>query len=194
MRRVFAGCYDIPGLSFETPPTILDIGANVGASTLWFGTRWPGCTVQAYEPHPGHAASFIENLRESGVNATLHPVAVVGPNWPAGKLMLFEGAHGPRERSLYQLGSQQSNGVSVDTMPARELPPADILKVDTEGCEVEITFEYQHLAGVKAVLLECHRKRDYPLLVERMRQNGLRLIRDDSRHGEWIGEVIFLRS
>jgi len=27
-----------------------------------------------------------------------------------------------------------------------------------------------------------------------MRQNGLRPIRDDSRHGEWIGEVIFLRS
>ena len=43
-------------------PLIIDLGANVGASPLWFGSRFPECRVVAVEPDASNVTMCRENL------------------------------------------------------------------------------------------------------------------------------------
>ncbi len=58
---VLNGSYDVP---FNPPiaPTILDLGANIGAFTRWAAERWPRCTIHCYEPHPANFALLTETV------------------------------------------------------------------------------------------------------------------------------------
>jgi len=194
LRRVLLGSYDIPGLHFATPPTILDIGAHAGAATTFFLRRWPGCSIHAYEPHPEAVRWFQENTRDSGWSVSLHTRAVVGAEWPDSRALLLDGLRGPWHRSLYQLGAQLTTGVQVDVVRAAALPEAQVLKVSTNGCELAILDSYPFVMRLRAVLARCARKADHAAIVERLRPSGLSLARDDSRQGEMPGEMVFVRS
>ena len=193
VQRVFAGCYDAPALSFGTPPSILDIGAHAGAATKFFLRRWPGCSVHAYEPHPDAARWFQENHKDKGWSVSLRTVAVVGANWPDAKAKLFDGLRAPWDRSLYQLSAQLTTGIDVEIQRASALPEADILKVATNGCEVDILDSYPYVTRLSAVMLRCSRESDRPQIIDRMRQSGLALVRTETEKAEVPFEMIFLR-
>lgn len=186
---VLAGSYDVPGLVLDKP-VILDIGCHVGSATVRFAHVYPGATIHAFEPSPENAA--IARLNVAGL-ATLHEVAVVGPGHPE-YLTLHEGKNNTGQRSIYQLGEQQNVGVQVKTMLANDLPPCDIFKIDTEGCELEILRSYLHIDGVKAILLEWHSQADYRKLLELIPALGFDLVRDDAK-GQWISDrnLVFVR-
>jgi FkbM family methyltransferase len=187
---VLRGSYDVPGLTFEKPPTILDIGGHVGSATVRFAHIYPGATIHTYEPSPENASFARTNVE--GL-ATLHEVAVVGPGHPE-VLTLHEGKSNTGQRSIYVLGEQQAVGVQVKTMIASDLPPCNILKIDSEGCELEVLRSYKHLAGVKALLLEWHSLADYQELLRWIPTLGFDLVRDDAK-GQWIADrnLIFVR-
>src|SRR5271155_4416630 len=135
LQTILSGYYDIPELEFAVPPHGLDIGANVGASTLWLSKRWPGATIDAYEPHPTSAEALRTNV-ESIPNVRVHALAVVGSKWPVdAPVPLYAGPGTPPTRSLYQRGERRMTGATVATVKPPTLPPATILRVDTEGCE-----------------------------------------------------------
>ena len=46
--------------------------------------------------------------------------------------------------------------LDVPTIDAGRFGPCDVLKVDTEGSEVEILEGYRHLNDVKVLLVESH--------------------------------------
>jgi FkbM family methyltransferase len=187
---VLRGSYDVPGLVFDKPPTILDIGGHVGSATVRFAHVYPGATIHTYEPSPENASFARTNV--AGL-ATLHEVAVVGPGHPD-VLTLHEGKNNTGQRSIYVMGEQQAVGVQVKTMVASDLPPCDILKCDSEGCELEVLRAYRHLPGVKAILLEWHSLKDYEELLRWVPTLGFDLVRDDAK-GQWIADrnLIFVR-
>jgi hypothetical protein len=47
----------------------------------------------------------------------------------------------------------------VECVAARELPPSDLVKVDTEGCELEIVRNL-NLERTRAIFLEHHSRAD----------------------------------
>ncbi len=190
LAHVLDGSYDIAGLKFDEPPTVIDLGANVGAFSIFISDRFPGARIYAFEPSPESAALCRQNVR--GI-AQLTECAVVGVDGPS-EVMLYEGQSNTGQRSIYQLGEQQGHGVMVPTMRARDLPPCDIFKADTEGCEVELLRDYPHLDGVTAVMVEWHRIEDYHLLLEWLPSIGFELVRDDAK-GQWLSDrnLIFRR-
>lgn len=194
LERVLEGAYDVPGLSFERPPVILDIGANVGAATLWALGRFPGCSVVAFEPNLESANSFGENLTLASPfeaqRVRLLRSAVVGLE--LGVRKLYAGKDGPGQASLYRLGEQRDDFVLVPTFAARNLPPADFLKVDTEGCEVEILLQYAPIGGVAAIALEWHRARDRFFLRDWLEEQGFELLREEV-HSTTRGDQIWKR-
>lgn len=174
--------YDIPGLEFDEPPVILDIGACIGAFAVWAEERWPGASVLCYEPHPDNLKLLHQNVKAwqvvrcavgaksgtatlfAGRNSACHSLSVDGPGVIEGK----RGGHtcmGNRDTSVPVLG-------------AHLLPPCDILKVDTEGSEVDILQNYPHLAKCQAVVLEWHSKKDREQLCRIMADVGF----------VWLGE------
>lgn len=163
---VLAGCYNVPLVAkVGEPLTILDIGANIGAFLRWAVARWPGCTVHCYEPHPGNFAMLEKTRAEldgdkEKINVALHPVGVSDR---MDRIALHLGRDNCGEHSVKDIGEQTAETVMVELIDAANLPKADVLKIDTEGCEVEILSRLAHfnrIEGFAAVMLEYHSEAD----------------------------------
>lgn len=160
--KIANGEYDIPGLEFAEPPRVLDIGANVGAFAAWASERWPGAKVRCYEPNPVAFGYLRHNVPTDDPGALQNAgVLDLGPGETMQRTLYF-GKNNLGEASIHDLGEQQVDGVPCTFVSARDLPVCDVLKVDTEGCEVEILRAYIAECGRSpgVVLLEFHFARD----------------------------------
>jgi FkbM family methyltransferase len=139
---------------------VLDIGANAGAFSIWAAHRWPGSTIDAYEPGPGTFQLLQANTRFYPM-VRCHNVAV----YPSeGKDLAFTSRYtGDGEAGVVEViseifGQGNSDGREFFQVPAlhpRELPPADVIKIDTEGAEAKI-LEYANLSNASLLLIEYH--------------------------------------
>ena len=169
-RKVLEGEYDIPELKLEAP-VILDIGANVGAFAVWAKSRWPGATIHCYEPNE----KSFELLEGNADFAVLNNVAV----WShSGTKFLFNGYSNPGEASLFHDWRNQDEGSEVICISADLLPPADVLKIDTEGAESIILKGYKYIDGVQAVMLEWHSLYDRYHLGSMLMDHGFGCVTD----------------
>ena len=155
LKKVFEGEYDIPVNTTKSVPgmRILDVGANCGAFTLWAYHRWPLCKIESYEPHPESFKLLKENT-DTLWCVGKHNVAVGNP----GVKILYNGVNNLGEATLKEAsGGASFTGQHVNVISPLEMPIADILKMDTEGCEVEI-LEPLIDAGreFRAVMFEYH--------------------------------------
>jgi FkbM family methyltransferase len=156
VARVFGS--DAHGGEYESgvelvKPRVLDIGANLGAFSIWAARRWPGCGITAWEPHPDTFRMLCKNVgpwpvtdcRMQAVSAREEP-----------RVYLYDGAHNCGEASLLKGSEQAESGRAVDNCHASKLPPCDVLKIDAEGVELEVLRHYPHMRTCKLVLLEAH--------------------------------------
>ena len=150
VQKVLVGEYDIPYR--HSAPVILDIGANVGSFAAWALKRWPGCFVHCYEPLPDNFALLKRNLGEfEGRSVSLHNFAVGDPSLTR----LYLGRNNCGEASFYDIGEQTTDTVEVETRAPSVLPKAQIVKIDTEGSEVDILARMASL-DFDAIMLEYH--------------------------------------
>jgi FkbM family methyltransferase len=160
IEKIFQGEYLPPVPGFFTECTVLDVGANVGAFSFWLlrkmaNQNWCNPTVHCYEPMSKNFEELKVNLG-SEARVTLHNVAV---GTEAGKRTLFMGKNNPGECSLFKGDEQLADQTQeVEVINAATLPKADILKLDTEGAEVEILGGYVRDAGNRPtwILMEFH--------------------------------------
>lgn len=148
--EVFSGQYALPAAATVSgTPSVLDIGANCGAFTLWARMMWPGCRVMAYEPQPILFAHLKHNLR--GIPDTrAYNFAVGDPALP----FLFAGQHSRLCSGQYQIGEQTADTIAVAVIEPEKLAPADIVKIDTEGAEGYIVERLPFTPA--ALILEWH--------------------------------------
>jgi FkbM family methyltransferase len=142
---------------------ILDVGANIGAASVRFAVAFPKAHVYSFEPAP---ASFELLQKNAAPHANITP-SNIG--------FYSETKVGNLYRSHFDtvtasLGKSILNGDSFDTVqlvnPAQwmrlnSIPHIDILKIDTEGCEVQIlTSLKEFIPRIKVVYVEYHSERD----------------------------------
>lgn len=179
VEKVIRGEYDLPVI-FDQPPVVLDVGANVGAFSLWALSRWPGCKIHAYEPLEFNLGMLKRNLagRE---NVEIHPVAVAdGPEFQP----LYRGPSNCGENSLIlHPWLDRKNSEMVKVVCGATLPQANVLKVDTEGSELPIIFSYlrRKLLPV-AIMLEWHSLSDRYQIGSRLVEYGYELHDDVRTH------------
>ena len=152
--EIFRGEYE-PYCNFEQPPTILDIGGNVGMFSVWVLDRFPGCKITSYEPMPGNLEYLRKNVEGRGVTVIGKAVSSAAPE----PVKMFGSPVNCGCCSMYDLGQQDtSKTIEVPTIHPRDLPDCQILKIDTEGCELDILLHYPHRPLV--VMLEYHSDSD----------------------------------
>ena len=163
--------YDLQSLPKMLEPRVLDIGANVGTFAIACCHLWPSARVMSFEPHPETFRLLRGNV--AGMAVEVHNQAILG--WDRSlPVMLHEGKRNRLCCGVLDVGDQDmSRGIIVTTMLAAELPPCDVLKVDTEGCEVEILEGYRHLGASKVLLVEIHGATSDSLLSEGQRVGSL---------------------
>lgn len=134
-------------------PRILDCGANVGVSCLYFYRQFPTARITAFEPDPKVFLYLQSNLRTAGCdNIELIPKGV----WSSETNLRFqsEGANAGRI-----CGGEGSNVIEIATVRLREFlnEPVDMLKMDVEGAETEVLADSaSHLKNVKNIFVEYH--------------------------------------
>ena len=153
-------CYELP--IGDRPSWIIDAGANVGYSTLWFAWRYPTARVIAIEPNAGNVELLERNV------ASASTVTVI-----AGALMDFDGpaavvdpGRGPDAYRVQRFDRSWSGGeviaearcVSVDTLRRDySIDRIDLLKLDIEGAEFDVlSASDTWMNAVEAVVVELH--------------------------------------
>jgi len=166
----------------RTPRVVIDIGANIGAFALRAHRQWPGARIIAYEPLPSNVARLRANL---GVWAEIVPAAVRATS---GTQSIFLG-------DLFVTGGftkgvrQREDQIAVDCVAAKDLPGCDLLKIDTEGSEVEILSNI-NLDRINTILVEFHSRKDADTIRRRL-SSSFDCISGQS--GEEVGTLILER-
>jgi FkbM family methyltransferase len=154
----YASMRDIP-----SPQLILDLGANVGYSSVYFLSCYPTATILAVEPDPGNFEQCRRNLAPFGDRARV----VLGAVWSKRtKLKISRGIFGDGREWANQVCECNGNEDEA-TVDAWDVPSLlqlaggkqiDLLKVDIERSELEVFSDSctSWLPKVRNISIELH--------------------------------------
>lgn len=164
------------------PKSILDIGANIGAFAQRAHSRWPDARIICCEPMPFNVVHLRRNAPDGAriISAAVREHSgideiFVGDSFVTG--------------GFVQFGRQTQNKILVECIAANELPSCELVKIDTEGCEVEI-LNGLALHDTRALLLEHHSRADAET-IKGMLSADFAMANQDS--GDPIATMIFVR-
>jgi FkbM family methyltransferase len=144
------------------PRIIIDAGANVGLSTLFFLRTYPRAHVIALEPDPANYDVAVKNLRDFTTRCTLLRAALwSGP----GEVAVRRGTFGDGRQWATQV-SPEVDGAPLrvpaysvrDLMTQFHLTSIDLLKIDIEGAEEAVfgSGDVSFLDHVRCIAVELH--------------------------------------
>jgi FkbM family methyltransferase len=125
------------------PPTILDLGANVGCASAWFAAHFEGASITCVEPDPRN----LSLLRRAAADNAWRVVEAAGA--AADGTLRFD-ADGSSMARARPDGGVEVRAVDVFAL-AGDIRP-DLVKIDVEGGEWELLAD-PRLAGLAAVAL-----------------------------------------
>jgi FkbM family methyltransferase len=147
--------------------TVVDVGANIGAASVYFAMAYPDAQVYALEP----GSSPLSLLRQNVMSLPNVKVFPFGLHSSEKTLTLFHGKSDSVESSLSSSSRTGSTNEQIRLMGAyqflseRGIDKIDVLKIDTEGCEVPILRSLEtYLPEVKVLYVEYHSERDRRLI------------------------------
>lgn len=161
IREVFMDeAYRLPK-SF-VPKTVLDVGANIGLTSLYYLTHYPVSQLVAVEPEPSNLRLLYKNLEP--YITTGRAVVVSAAAASTNGVSRFAVSRSSNLGHIDSEGGMAVNTVTIDTLldyfPARAV---DLLKLDVEGGEQDLLTadNIQWLDHFNGVIAEFH-----PLQVE----------------------------
>jgi FkbM family methyltransferase len=164
----------------QAPRVILDIGANIGAFSARMVAKYPEARIHAYEPVSGNYNQLLTNMPLDRVTCWQFAIRD-----HSGIEKIFLGDRGVT-CSFHQLGRQTDTVQNVSCLDAACLPEADFVKIDTEGCEVEILSRL-NLEPVIALVVEYHRAEDRLTILTVGESAGFELVQEipGDATGQW---------
>jgi FkbM family methyltransferase len=146
---------------------VFDVGANCGAASVHFARHHPAATIHAFEPGR-EARSYLERNVAALPNVHVHPIGLYTEDRQA---RLYRGDEDLGKASVIRrdVNLDESEPVELRAGGAwaaeQGIQRIDILKVDVEGCEVEVL---EGLVGllptVKVLFVEYGSRHDRKVL------------------------------
>ena len=135
-------------------PVILDLGANIGAASLYFAAMWPGAHIAAVEPAADNFELMVENLAAFDQVTTVQAAVASADGHAA---IVDTNA----EKWAYRTEISESGAIPAISVPSL-LAPIEagrpfIAKIDIEGAEAELFSRNADWADAFALLIiELH--------------------------------------
>jgi FkbM family methyltransferase len=143
-----------------TPTTILDLGANIGMTAIYFHRCFPDAELACVEPMPRNLSILQENIRLNSVKATI----VSGAVHPVDGCLVMEVNRKDYGHRVAKPGER--SGEQYIEVPAFSVPTLlgmlkwnriGLLKIDIEGHEsVLLSENASWLDLVDSMCIECH--------------------------------------
>jgi FkbM family methyltransferase len=169
--------YEVPGVSWNELRTIVDVGANVGAATLWFAGRAPQATIVAVEPAATATESLSRNVLTNHLEDRVHVVrAALGDR--TGTLYLDNSRSTVFARTSAQASARSEVVPSVslpELLDRFDLSEVDLLKLDCEGAEFDVLLSCEEdvLRRIRLMVGEYHASgREVGTLTDRLEDAG----------------------
>jgi FkbM family methyltransferase len=138
-------------------PIIIDAGANIGLSTIYFKEKYPGAIITSIEPD----AEVYRCLQQNIVRHNLEGINLINKAlWNQKTKLVFrpDGADGGKLD--HERIGDSSDSYIVDTILLSEIigeRKIDMLKIDIEGAESNVIIESESfLTNVKNIFIEYH--------------------------------------
>ncbi len=158
-------------------PLIIDCGANIGMSVIYFKTLFPAANIIAFEPDKKVFDTLVHNVKVFGFS----DVQLINKAcWNEETTLQFfsEGADGGRAAKDFD----RNNLVEVATVRLQSFlnKKIDFLKIDIEGAEVEVILDIQEqLHYVERIFVEYHsfigKDQMLPEIIAVLKNAGFRL-------------------
>jgi FkbM family methyltransferase len=144
--------------------SVLDIGANIGASVIFFALNYPNARLVAVEPARQPFVLLRRNIRNYAklmnhanvrtFNVGLHNGTIKGP--------IYLRAPDSVRNALRSNSQEEAQLVEAGTFTRSiGLDRPDIIKIDTEGCEIPIINSMiDSFRNAKAIYIEYHSEED----------------------------------
>jgi FkbM family methyltransferase len=140
------------------PSTIIDGGANIGLTSVFFANKYPNADIVAVEPEEGNFEMLKKNTKNYGRISLIRS----GIWSHSAILSVIDEGKGNNSFTVAEILSPKVdsiNAISIyDIMQERSWDTIDILKLDIEGAEKNVfkkNFE-QWLPLVKILIIEFH--------------------------------------
>jgi FkbM family methyltransferase len=136
-------------------PLIIDAGANIGASALWFARLFPGSRLVLIEPDPANAACARDNVAALPDASVIE--AAIGAR--AGRVRIVD--DGSEDWALRTERHDDDGGIRIVTIP-EILDAADdaellLAKIDIEGFEEDLfSANIEWIDRASAIIIEPH--------------------------------------
>ena len=149
-------CYRLPDNLVQHPATIVDLGANIGLTTLFFSQQFPNARYVCVEPSHANARILRKNVAVLGDGAQVIEAAISDQSgeatfddtgWSWGGRLTADGQPGRIVRSC----------TMDDIITSCRLEKIDLLKVDVEGAEKQLFRQTPKWLGqVRSIIIELH--------------------------------------
>lgn len=152
------------------PETILDIGGNIGITSLYFANRYPSAKIIVFEPVPSNFSVLSKNVTPYS-NITALPIAL-GKEQGVLEMYCSDDPINNGGYSFFETGCDVGRKVSVEVkeingvLSDHNIKNIDLIKIDTEGAEYDIltSLDENILSSVKWIIGELHGNKDFELL------------------------------
>ena len=171
-RDILAGL-TYPNLDFVAPVcTIVDVGANCGAASVYWAQRHPDATVHSLEPGSPQRAILERNVARFE-NVRVHPIGLHDTDQTV-PLYFGDGDSGKSSVIRGEWNTDACEDVTLRSAGSwaaeNGIDAIDILKVDVEGLEVEVLASLGTLMSTaKVVHVEydsAQTRRDIAAMIE----------------------------
>jgi FkbM family methyltransferase len=135
---------------------VLDIGAHIGAFTVYLQGQRPDLRVYALEPAADNFDLLAANLKLNDLaEVKAFPEAMTG-----GETQVFLSTAGSDSNAYHLSESGQSvSGIGLDDFLSREkIGQVNLLKMDCEGAEYDILSGSRHLHLISSIIMEYHKQ------------------------------------
>jgi FkbM family methyltransferase len=174
-------CYPI--LDFVTNvEVIIDIGANIGLASSYFRIFYPNASIYCFELN--YAAIHLLKLNSLSIeNCYVYPFGLYSDDTTK---VFYSGLQTTRHTSVYRsscVGFPQLAYLRKAShfLKSIDIDKVDILKIDTEGCELQILKDlFEKLSTIKVIYLEFHSEEDRRLIDQLL----------NPTHVLWRGDIV----
>lgn len=171
--------YSFPHHSLGEVKTIVDLGAHIGLTSLYFKSLFPEAQIFSIEPVPGNFKLLKKNCETNGFHWTLISKCIGSEN----KKVKFSLDALSNQYSLTRNVSKkegESNFIEIEMITMNDIirefniNQIDILKVDIEGAEAELFAQCESwISKIRLIIIEVHPTLvDYKKLIENITSKG----------------------